>query len=570
MMYSSAFVNALIPLFGAVLVKALVNAISTGDTSGVSRYALLLGLVSPIPFVIKRFQSRESFVLIEKSVEQYDREIIRLSSEIPVLTHLEDPEYLNRLEQLRFQPAALGMQGTQISVYVWGLAWAVLLVGLLVSVDPWLVIMPVTAIPGVLMVRRFQDQWQRDFERGAASRRVAVHCFDLATNPTHADEVRTLRIGHELIRRHHESWHDAERAVAHTERWGSLRLTLGRLLFVIGYIGAVALVVVRGIDGEATAGDLALTVVLAGVISQQLASVVDCLGRAQNALAMVDRYLWLVDYAAAHPPTPDPAPVPSRIAHGMDLHHVDFRYPGTGTDVFTDLNLWLPAGSVVALVGDNGVGKTTLVKLLTRLYEPTAGTILVDGTPLERFDVADWRQHTAGAFQDYARFETTVHQAVGIGDVQHLDDTDLVRDALERAGSAELPSALERGLDTEVGASFENGTQLSGGQWQKLALARAMMDPAPLLLVLDEPTANLDPDAEAALFARYASPARRAAAEHGTITVLVSHRFSTVRIADLIVVLDGSGVRETGSHAELMANDDLYAELYELQAVHYR
>jgi ATP-binding cassette subfamily B protein len=157
-----------------------------------------------------------------------------------------------------------------------------------------------------------------------------------------------------------------------------------------------------------------------------------------------------------------------------------------------------------------------------------------------------------------------------VGDLPHLDDTDLVQDALERAGSADLPSALDHGLDTEVGASFENGTQLSGGQWQKLALARAMMDPAPLLLVLDEPTANLDPDAEAELFARYAARARRAAAEHGTITVLVSHRFSTVRIADLIVVLDGHGVREAGTHAELITNADLYAELYELQAVHYR
>src|SRR5262249_46006084 len=236
---------------------------------------------------------------IEKSVEQYDRDIIRLSSEIPVLTHLEDPDYLNRLEQLRFQPAALGMQGSQISVYVWGLLWAALLVGLLVSVAAWSLIIPLAAIPGVLLVRRYQDQWQRAFEQGASSRRVAVHCFDLATSPTHADEVRTLRIGGDLIRRHHEAWHDAERAVAHTERWGSLRLPLGRLVFVAGYVGAVALVVVRGIDGEATAGDLALTVVLAGVVGQQLVSVVDCLGRAQNALAMVDRYLWLVDYAAA-------------------------------------------------------------------------------------------------------------------------------------------------------------------------------------------------------------------------------------------------------------------------------
>ncbi|MCA1692685.1 MAG: ATP-binding cassette domain-containing protein, partial [Actinobacteria bacterium] len=249
---------------------------------------------------------------------------------------------------------------------------------------------------------------------------------------------------------------------------------------------------------------------------------------------------------------------------------VGFRYPGTEVDVVSGLDLSLPAGAAVAVVGENGAGKSTLVKLLCRFYAPSAGVISVDGIDLRRIDPCAWRTRMSAGFQDFTRFELHAGQTVGVGDLPFLDDRVAVARALDRAASGEVVSTLPDGLDTQLGASFDNGVELSGGQWQKLALARAMMRPAPLLLVLDEPTAALDAETEHKLFIRYASMASAHAAQTGAITLLVSHRFSTVRMADLIVVLDGGKIVGAGSHDELMAAGGLYADLYELQAQAYR
>jgi ATP-binding cassette subfamily B protein len=233
------------------------------------------------------------------------------------------------------------------------------------------------------------------------------------------------------------------------------------------------------------------------------------------------------------------------------------------------VSVTLPAGAVVAFVGENGAGKTTLVKLLTKMYEPTSGSILVDDTPLARVPAGEWRSRLAGAFQDFFRFEFRAGHTVGLGDVTRLDDEPAVVAAVERAGAGDVVARLASGLDTQLGPTWPGGVELSFGQWQKLALARGFMRDQPLLLVLDEPTAALDAETEHALFERYAAAAR-GTGQGGRITILVSHRFSTVRMADLIVVLDGARLVEVGSHDELMAKNGQYAELYGIQADAYR
>jgi ATP-binding cassette, subfamily B, bacterial len=215
-------------------------------------------------------------------------------------------------------------------------------------------------------------------------------------------------------------------------------------------------------------------------------------------------------------------------------------------------------------VGENGAGKTTLVKLLAKLYEPTAGAILVDGQPLARMRADEWRERLAGAFQDFFRFELPARQSIGVGDVPRLDDKPSVVRAVERAGAEDVIARWPAGLDTQLGPTWPGGVDVSFGQWQKIALARGFMRDHPLLLVLDEPTAALDAETENALFERYA------AARGPGITILVSHRFSTVRMADLIVVLDGARVAEVGTHEDLMARGGPYSELYGLQAAAYR
>jgi ATP-binding cassette subfamily B protein len=238
---------------------------------------------------------------------------------------------------------------------------------------------------------------------------------------------------------------------------------------------------------------------------------------------------------------------------------------------------------VIAIVGENGAGKTTLVKLLAKMYEPSSGTIQVDDTPLARMPAAEWRARMAGAFQDFFKFEFRAHQTVGLGDVPRIDDRRAVAGAVDRAGADDVVAQLPRGLDTQLGKTWPDGAELSFGQWQKLALARGFMRDRPLLLVLDEPTAALDAETEHALFERYASAARGGSgasvsasagdggdADDGRIILLVSHRFSTVRMADLILVMDGARLIEAGAHDELMAKGGHYAELYGIQAAAYR
>jgi ATP-binding cassette, subfamily B, bacterial len=234
------------------------------------------------------------------------------------------------------------------------------------------------------------------------------------------------------------------------------------------------------------------------------------------------------------------------------------------------VTLTLPAGATVAIVGDNGAGKTTLVNLLAGLCHPTAGRILVDGTDLAELDPETWRQRVSAGFQDHARFEFSAQRAVGLGRLAELDDAAAATAALRRAGAGELPERLPAGLQTQLGPGWPAGVDLSGGQWQKLAVARAMMRPDPLLLLLDEPTAAIDAETEHELFARWTLAVSSIRERSGAITVLVSHRLSAVAMADLIVVLQAGQVHEIGSHAELIAAGGRYAELFDLQARGYR
>lgn len=234
------------------------------------------------------------------------------------------------------------------------------------------------------------------------------------------------------------------------------------------------------------------------------------------------------------------------------------------------VDLHLPAGITVAIVGDNGAGKTTLVKLLCRFYEPTTGTITVDGVSLARVPIEPWRRRISAGFQDFGRLQLLARESIGVGDLECQGGDREILAALERAAAAELPAALPQGLDTQLGREFHGGVDLSQGQWQKIALGRAMMRTAPLLVILDEPTASLDAPTEHALFERFAGAARRTAASSGAITVLISHRFSTVRMADLILVVAGGRIAESGDHAALLRAGGLYAELFELQRRAYR
>jgi ATP-binding cassette subfamily B protein len=442
---------------------------------------------------------------------------------------------------------------------------------LLVSVHPLLLILPLFGLPALLLSSKTGALFQLGNELAAEPARRANYLFDLATTAGPAKEVRLFRLGEELMVRFHDS-HRAIRSIHwRVNLQGELIGLATRLVFLIGYFGAIVFVINRATAGQATVGDAVLTAVLAGQVFGLLTGSAYLLQWGWRTLASASRYVYLEDVSRRARQRVDQATVaPRRLSEGIRLDHVSYRYPLGQGDVLHEINLLLPAGATVAIVGDNGAGKTTLVKLLAGLYRPTAGQITVDGIDLAQFDPEQWRQRISAGFQDHARFEFFVRETVGIGDLAALDDERAITAALERAGAADLLGTLPAGLATQLGPNWPSGVDLSGGQWQKLAIGRAMIRTGPLLLLLDEPTAALDADTEHQLFEQWTATAHQLRQATGAVTVLVSHRFSTVRMADLIVVLHQGQVVEVGSHAELIARRGLYAELFELQAQSYR
>jgi ATP-binding cassette subfamily B protein len=438
-------------------------------------------------------------------------------------------------------------------------------IALLMSVHPALILMVVFALPTVL-TSGWRPAVERVIEeRGAPDQRLARHLFDTATSAPAGKEIRVLGLGDGLVRRRRAAWERWYQPLA-AARWVSaLWHTLAWAVFGAGYVGAVVFTA-WGIN--ASAGAVLLVLAAGSRLSAYIGATVGEIGFLRGIwLDGSKRMAWLEDYAGAVAP-PGGAMPPERFEDGIRLEKVWFVYPGTERPVLEDVSVRLPAGAVVALVGENGAGKSTLVKLLCGLYAPSAGRILLDGQSLADVDQSAWRSRLAGAFQDFFRFELRAGQTVGLGELERMEEDGAILAAVDRAGAGDVVEQLVRGLETQLGPGWPDGVDVSFGQWQKLALARGFMRESPLLLVLDEPTAALDAETEHMLFERYAGVARRSH-DNGRITLLVSHRFSTVRMADLIIVLDGARVAEVGSHAELMAKNGQYAELYRIQADAY-
>ena len=556
---AAALPDALLALWLALLGKGVLE----GDRRLLLAAAAGLGLSSAATWVLRVVDSRVQRRFRDRVTIALEAHVARLQATVATIAHQERPEWLDRLTVLRDQVFVLDhLYMSLFSTAGWVLRLGVT-VGLLISINPWLAGLALFALP-TIVTSAWRPAVERGAqERGAQSSRLARHLYQTATTAPPGKEVRVTGIGPRLAADRRAAWERWYGPLARA-RWGSAAWhSAAWAVFGAGYVGAVV-VVASVLD----AGPAAVLLVLAA--GSRLSAYIGATAFEVGFLRGIwmdgsRRLAWLEDYAAAVAASAG-EPVPAVLADGIRLERVSFAYPGTDRLALDDLSLALPAGAVVALVGENGAGKTTLVKLLCKLYEPTAGRILVDGRPLGHIDADAWRSRLAGAFQDFFRFELRARHSVGVGDLPRRDDEPAVAAAVGRAGAADVVGRLPDGLDTQLGPTWPGGVEVSFGQWQKLALARGFMREAPLLLVLDEPTAALDAETEHALFERYAAAARSGSG----ITLLVSHRFSTVRMADLIVVLDGARLVEVGSHAELLARGGQYAELYGIQAAAYR
>jgi ATP-binding cassette subfamily B protein len=557
------------PLVGLSL-KELTNYALAGNGIGAGIAGAVTALLVIFGLTLGHFAHISYFELSDTNRLAIDSDLILLANGSPGIEHQERADYTDRLTILRENLFQL-QQSLESLLTAFGLALAIIETAVLLAlVNPILLLLPLLSLPPLLTGRWAQNRLDRAQDASAAQIRLSRHLFRQATSAGPAKELRLFDLQDELRRRHYELWDGATERLWRVHRSNTIIRALGQLVFAVGYVGSVLLVVRGVISHHGKPGDVVLAITLAAQVNAQVTIGLGLVYNLQGMAKILGRYQWLKDLVAGDKRTEPDRPTPSRIQRGIVFEDVSFRYPGTDTEVLGGVNLEFPAGSTVAIVGENGAGKTTLVKLLCRFYEPQEGRMLLDGVDIRRFDINEWRERIASGFQDFARFELVARRTVGVGDLPNLDSEPVVAGALERAQASEIIGRLEHGLSTQLGKSYADGTELSGGQWQKLALGRAMMREQPLLLILDEPTSALDAQAEHELFERYAENAKRVGAATGAITLFVSHRFSTVRMADLIVVVADGKVLESGSHAELMRQDGLYAELYELQARAYR
>jgi len=494
---------------------------------------------------------------------------LRKVATLPSLEHLERADVQDQVSIVTAQGAAIP---AAIITALQSMRTVVQLTSsmvLLLSVDPLLLLFPAFVVPSIVLVPKVNAARQRAVERAAELERRSAHLDALFTDVDAAQEMRVFGAGHALDDAAHELY---DQAVA-TRLAGELRAArlsaLGAAALALGYVASLVVVLASARGDVRAAGSALMVIQLAGNLRWQLQGSIGLAQQVRGAVETLDRAIWLDDFvpqgygdAAVELP-------PETLTTGLRLEAVTFRYPGTETDVLHDIDLTLPAGSTVAVVGDNGAGKTTFVKLLCGFYRPTSGRIVVDGVDLATVDPAAWHSRTSAAFQDHLKLETSLRESIAPpNERRHRSDEDIL-DAARRGDATSFTSHWLDGLDTHLGKLYRDGEQLSGGQWQRVAVARAMLPDAPLLLVLDEPTAALDPAAEHRLYRHYTEAARAARERTGCVTVLISHRFSTVRMADRIVVLDGGTVVEHGTHPELMAAGGEYARMFRRQADAY-
>jgi ATP-binding cassette subfamily B protein len=580
--------RAFVPLatlwIGKLLVDAVVEATRTGVPDW-SRIATLVG--AELAIIVLGEVAARSGTLLESLLGDLfsNRLSVRLMEHAAQLDlqHFEDPEFYDRLERARRQTVGRIALLSQLLGLAQDALTLLTLIGTLLAFSPLLFVLLVLAVlPGFVGETHFAALSYSLLYQWTPERRRLDYYRLVAASDRTAKEVKLFGLSPYLIEQYRllaERFYDQNRQLAIRR---SLVGTALALVSTLGYYAAYAVILVRTVRGLLTLGDLTL---LTGsfqrsrdLIQRLLLGTSDLY---EQALYLEDLFVFLAMRSEISAPV-NPRPVPRPMRQGIEFRDVWFRYPislkanGNGAAppadddkawVLRGVSFRVRPGERVALVGENGAGKTTLIKLLMRLYEPTRGEILLDDHHLGEYDPDELRREVGVIFQDFMRWDMTASENVAVGRIGALDDPEHARGEIEGASERSLAAGviadLPQQYDTMLGRRFEGGVDLSGGQWQKVALARAYIREAQVL-ILDEPTAALDARAEYEVFQRFADLTA------GKIAILISHRFSTVRMAEHIVVLEYGRVLEEGSHEELLARRGRYAELFELQAAGYR
>jgi ATP-binding cassette subfamily B protein len=480
------------------------------------------------------------------------------------LEQFEDSLFYDKLERARQQTIGRTILLSQVLGQVQDMITMGFLAAGLAVFNPWLILLLVVAVlPAFIGESYFNDKNYSLSRRQTPERRELDYIRYIGASDETAKEVKLFNLSGFLIDRFrrlsNKFYIDNKKLAVRRSAWGKLFSLIGTL----GYYGAYVYMISKTVQGRISVGDLTF---LAGSFRQLRALLDGVLGRftavSQGAIYLKDFFDFFDIQPAIHP-TPNARPFPNPIQHGFVFENVGFKYHNSDRFANRHLNFTLAAGEKLALVGENGAGKTTLVKLLARLYDPSEGRILLDGYDLREYDLAELRKNVGVIFQDYIRYQMTAAQNIAVGNIAEVENRELVERSAQKSMADAMIQRLAGKYDQALGRRFNQGVELSGGEWQKIALARAYMKDAQLL-ILDEPTSALDARAEYEVFQRFAD------LTEGKTAVLISHRFSTVRMADRILVLDKGELLEIGSHEELLAKEGRYAELFKLQAMGYQ